>query len=302
LNKEIGLPKKRLPLYGELSRLSLLLIAVLFVRLLFSFGLEKFPPSEALSLAAPSLCYLLAFGLLPLWYLQAVGRQPKDVLCYRPSPLKHPILTAFASLTAVQLTGIAANQIVRALGGDGAGAVSPDALPSSPLPIAVFFLNTVLLPPLFEEAFCRGLVIKRLLPYGRGIALFVSSLVFALLHATPVSMVYAFIGGLIYGSVTLKTGSLLPSTLLHLTQNGFSFLLMLSLRVFTTPNGQTIAGLAVCLILLIGIAGGLVLLIDGLIGRRKKKGKRHEVYLPKGNVFTSFGFWLFLFFALSPLF
>ena len=139
------MPEKRFPLYSELSRLSLPLIAILFVRLLFSFGLKKLPPSEALSLAAPSLCYLLAYSLLPLWYLRTVGRRPKDVLCYRPSLPKHPIFMAFASLTAVQSAGIAANRIALALGGDGAAAVSPNALPSSPLPIAVFFLNTVLL-------------------------------------------------------------------------------------------------------------------------------------------------------------
>ncbi len=293
------------PFFGELSLLSLLLIAGLFVRrllLILSEALSSLPVFSQLSVP---LFYGLAFAFLPFLYLKAKRMRPSDVLCYRGKRLKHPILTALASLTSIQLVGIAASLVITALGGDGSGAVAADAMPHDLPGILLFFVEAVCFPALFEEAFCRGLVLKTLLPYGRRKALIVSALVFGLLHATPASMIYAFFGGLIFGSITLRTGSLMGSTVLHLLQNGFSCVLMLLIRLVNTPQEQTAAGVLLCAYLLIGAVCGLVLLV--LYGKEKlalhQAGKeRQEICLPAGGFFASFGFWLFLLFALVPLF
>ena len=81
--------------------------------------------------------------------------------------------------------------------------------------------------PIIEELLFRGLILDSLSEsYGSWASIFISSVIFAILHIHPLSILNAFWGGMIYGYVRMRTNSLWPSIFLHSMWNGHIVLLL----------------------------------------------------------------------------
>ena len=83
--------------------------------------------------------------------------------------------------------------------------------------------------PILEEIIFRGLICDRL---RRGIptwlAVAISAALFSLAHGQPVQMVYTFTMGLILGYIFVRTGSILPTIIIHMANNAASTILVYS--------------------------------------------------------------------------
>ena len=89
----------------------------------------------------------------------------------------------------------------------------------------LFFISTFLLvavvTPIVEELLFRGFVLDLLSEaYGKWTSIFISSIIFGLLHIFPFTILNAFCGGLIYGYIRIHTNSLWPPIILHALWNG----------------------------------------------------------------------------------
>lgn len=77
-----------------------------------------------------------------------------------------------------------------------------------------------LLPAIFEELIFRGIIlngfVKRLGEVG---AIFMSALLFSLMHASLQQLLYTFILGVILGWITTRTGSTFSSMIVHFLNN-----------------------------------------------------------------------------------
>jgi membrane protease YdiL (CAAX protease family) len=81
----------------------------------------------------------------------------------------------------------------------------------------------VVVAPLTEEVFFRGLVLRAFLRrYSVGVAIVLSALLFAIGHANPWQFASAAVGGLLLGWLYWRTGSLVPCFLAHAAFNGLS--------------------------------------------------------------------------------
>ena len=99
---------------------------------------------------------------------------------------------------------------------------------SSTLPIPLdnfwwYLLNILLfaiIPAFSEELIFRGMILNGL---ARGIgkigAIFLSGLLFALIHQSITQFIYPFIMGIVFSVVTIKTGNLFYSMIMHLFNN-----------------------------------------------------------------------------------
>lgn len=88
------------------------------------------------------------------------------------------------------------------------------------------FLSTVILAPVTEEIFFRGLVhghLRRVMPVP--VAAVVSVLLFAVLHGQIIWIVSAFVSGLALVWIYERTGNLCCSILVHMVNNLLSLLL-----------------------------------------------------------------------------
>ena len=91
--------------------------------------------------------------------------------------------------------------------------------------IALSFVSTVIAAPVVEELLFRGYVLDAIREiHGDTVAVLGSAGLFGLLHIEPYIVGYAALGGVIYGLVRIKTGSLWPSIVSHMVWNFFAFL------------------------------------------------------------------------------
>lgn len=96
------------------------------------------------------------------------------------------------------------------------------AVPEGPLGFILFFIQSVILPVFFEELLFRGLILKRLRPYGDAFAIIASSLFFAFMHNTLYAMPAIFLLGVIFCLADITCDSLLPSVIMHTVNNGIT--------------------------------------------------------------------------------
>ncbi len=94
--------------------------------------------------------------------------------------------------------------------------------PSGALPLLL--LGSALLPALVEELFCRFLC---LFPFGaeKTSAVWLSAILFSVLHMNFAQIPYAFGAGLLLGAIASVSGSVLLPILFHLANNAASLLL-----------------------------------------------------------------------------
>ncbi len=76
-------------------------------------------------------------------------------------------------------------------------------------------LVTDILAPIFEELLFRRFLIRRLRHLGDKTAIFISAMMFALMHGNIEQLVYTFLLGLLLGFIYVKTDSLLSTVILH---------------------------------------------------------------------------------------
>ena len=89
-------------------------------------------------------------------------------------------------------------------------------------------LSTVVAAPILEEILFRGLILESCRErFGNGVALFVSSLLFGIIHVVPVQVINAFVVGFILGYIYLRTRSLLSVMLLHAINNAVAYLTLI---------------------------------------------------------------------------
>jgi membrane protease YdiL (CAAX protease family) len=101
--------------------------------------------------------------------------------------------------------------------------------------VVIMVLLMVVAAPIFEEFLVRGIFYGALAPYGCGIAIIISSLLFGLIHGSLYMLFYTTVLGLALGYIRYATNSLFVCTILHAIINSVSagLLFVSSLRVIT---------------------------------------------------------------------
>jgi len=97
---------------------------------------------------------------------------------------------------------------------------------SSTVDIALLFLSVAIVTPIVEELMFRGYILDAInRKHGDWTAIIWSSILFGLIHIDPFVAGQAFMGGIIYGWIRVRTGSLLPSIAGHMMWNMLALML-----------------------------------------------------------------------------
>ena len=187
-------------------------------------------------------------------------------------------------------------------GGTAENAIADYAMDNHPLKVMVM----VVLAPMLEEYICRKQIIDRTRQYGEKVAVFLSALVFGLLHQNLYQFFYAFGMGMIFAYVYTRTGRLRYCIGLHMFINFLGSVVapwimsnvdMAALESLdlTLPEEELMAvlepmmsgfvGYMAYAMLLMGFSvWGLVLLI---LKARKLLWKPAQLPVPQGKVFKT---------------
>lgn len=163
--------------------------------------------------ASPILCYGSRIGVWRLYPVTGTQRPPVRVLLYLFSIIL--ILNLLISLCtpaiehALRLVGIGLREVT--------------INTASSLSLTLY---VCIVAPIVEELIYRGVILRKLLPYGTHLAIVLPAVCFALMHHNFYQGLSAVLGGLVYGFVALRY-SLAASICLHIAKNTISTVLPL---------------------------------------------------------------------------
>jgi len=245
--------------------------------------------------------YIIAFPIIFLLFknipVQISGEKKK-------MSVKHLIIafimcyagTYICNLLASILTGI-----IGALKQSDVENVMANLTSSISLPVNLFIV--VICAPIMEELLFRKTLIDRTAHFGEGISILFSGLVFGLFHGNLVQFGYAFLLGIFFGFIYIKTKNIVYPIILHMVINFFgSFLgsiIMEKSGFYNLPADATESemmefmmenaggmmiyfGYALAIIILVIV--GIVLFVKN---RKKFVCAPGEVTIEKGTRFTT---------------
>ena len=150
-----------------------------------------------------------------------MGLRLRDMIKPSPAAVKEGVKWTPLAVTFNILVGIIAGMITNMLNRGGLSVPSADFTIKSPsnYAIAMQLLYVCIVGPFIEELIYRGMIVKLISPYGKGIAVFMSALIFGLMHGNIGQAFSAFGGGLIYAMITVRYDSIAPTVVMHMLNN-----------------------------------------------------------------------------------
>ena len=152
----------------------------------------------------------------------------------------------------------------------------------------ILFVQLVVIAPLFEEFWFRGIVMESLRPYGNGFAIFVSAFLFGLTHANFQQFFYAFVIGVCLGYIAVSTKSIITTTVMHAMFNSISGILLVFMTVpsvgdylLDLMSGREAEMTPAVAVYLAYLAVVILLMLVGLIMAAFKLAKINKYRVPK---------------------
>lgn len=90
--------------------------------------------------------------------------------------------------------------------------------------LALFLI--AVMPAIFEELIFRGIILESTKKLGTLQACLINGFLFSLFHCNPSQTGYTFVLGAVFAFVAIRTGSVIPSMIVHFLNNGYSVILM----------------------------------------------------------------------------
>ena len=127
--------------------------------------------------------------------------------------------------------------------------------PTNLFGIILTYVAVSITPALVEEFAIRGVVLGVLRKYGDSFAIMASALVFGLMHGNFAQIPFAFILGVYFGYVVIKTGSVWPAVIIHFLNNFLSVTIDYLTKEFSDVTKSTITLVYIMLLMVIGVFG-----------------------------------------------
>lgn len=246
----------------------LLLLLLLTVRGLVLLIAPLLPPAVYAWLypCLDGLLYALAF-LLPALVFCAISRDRRFRLSLATAAPTDTYLWLFVGLAALLTASVLNTLVLSSLGYDSISSAffAPISVESN-TDLCVQIILLALIPAFVEELLFRGVILSALSPYGKGVALVISALLFGLMHQNIGQLLFATLSGLVLGALYLYSRSLWPCVLLHFLNN---FLTVLGSALYARLPAESASRLVLgTILLLVGV--GLACLAWLLISRNRE--------------------------------
>ena len=210
-------------------------------------------------------------GAVTLWIILRIGKRKN----YQPTKWKPTFvpMAPFLIISTVALNFAMAeiNAMLMAL-------LSPNVNMSlelttagdiSILEIALLLVSTAVIPGIVEEIMFRGIILTNLSPYGKGMAIVTSALLFGLMHMNPSQFFYTTVMGLALGYIYVKTKSIWLCIIIHFTNNALGVIQQIIYQCNTTEKATVYMSIMMVVVALLGMVSIGVLLIARAVNRRK---------------------------------
>lgn len=189
--------------------------------MLISFLLLKFAPEWYENIAVQSgLSMVAQYGIGFPAALAILSRLPKDTNPSEKLGVKGFfgfLCIAFTFMTVGSTIADATTGLVELL--SGRQLVNPVVTMTSGTSFWINLVFMAILAPIIEELVFRKVICDRLLPLGEGYAIVLSGAIFGLVHGNLFQFFYAFLTGMLFSYVYVKTGRLRYTVIYHMIIN-----------------------------------------------------------------------------------
>lgn len=199
--------------------------------------------------------YLVAF---PIYLKIMKGIPDFHINCEKNYSVTEMIILVFICLAGTYLCNIISvglNMLIGQL--KGSAVINPLEMAVNSSNITYTFIVACIMAPIIEEIMFRKVIINKLVGYGEKLAIIVSSFAFALFHGNLYQILYAFVLGVIFAHITIKSGTIKYAVILHIIINTFGSVIFPYLAL---SSNEYIAGITF-LILLMSILAGAILFV-----------------------------------------
>ncbi len=131
-----------------------------------------------------------------------------------------------------------------------------------PYQLVLLMFSGAIIPAFAEELLFRGVIITHLKPYGKGVAVLASALLFGVMHMNLSQLLYATAAGVVLGVVYVSTNSLWLCILIHFANNLFNVAEGYLFEAFRAEQANLICMLAEIVIFSLGILFSLLYVLS----------------------------------------
>ena len=149
-----------------------------------------------------------------------------------------------------------------------------------------------MLPAILEEFLFRGLVMNGVASYSKILAIFITAALFSIYHMSPAKTAYQLVVGIIFTLICLKSGSLIPTIIIHFLNN-FLIILNIYFNIFAFVESNKI--LFICIGLVCLVVAGVIVFLDKNVGFKmeEKKGSISNFFMyALGGILGCAAIWL----------
>lgn len=214
---------------------------------------------------AQSLCeggaYFLSF-LLPALLLIGITRGRSYPTLLSPRLPDGVGLWIVGGMAVIVCCSIVNSSILELLGySSWTSNTAPSPLPMHAYEGVLWFITTAIVPALCEELLFRGVILSRLLPFGKTTAVLGSAVLFGLMHQNVEQIVYTTAAGIVLAVVCLQGGSIWGSVLVHFFNNLFSVTEQILWERLPEDAARLVCGSLEVLLIGVGFACLLLLIV-----------------------------------------
>lgn len=213
---------------------------------------------------ATMVTYIASFAL-PFGVCAALERMPlRTALPLRRFNGKITLLAIPLSMGASVAASYLTALVGAAFSAVGMEASSPEfPVPSQTAAFVLYVVNMAVLPAFLEEFAFRGVILQSLRRFGDAFAVGMSAVIFGLMHMNLVQAPYAIVMGLLFGYLTVRTGSLWTGIILHFINNMTSVGFQVLLERASASVQQSVNAAYTLLCLMMGALGLVLYLLKG---------------------------------------
>lgn len=238
-----------------------LMIALQFVLMLFySFiGIRLIDVTGTAFYWMTAVITVLA-TLMPAVFYALFSRETKisELVEFRKNPVLPVMLGVLASFAICLIANYPAGVIIQLL--EKIGYTNPPQVLGEFTPSSLIYAFSIaILAPVFEEFVFRGIIFGKLEKHGTGFAMVVSSLLFGFAHLNLSSIVFAFICGMVFSFLYVRTRNLWVPVAVHFLNNTLS--VAMSYINASGAEGAVISGSLFMVFVLLGIIALILILI-----------------------------------------
>ncbi len=208
----------------------LIMLCFILVRIIFGAGLLGDVSKSTTDYMFTFIVQIVLLVGLPLLIMRFCAKQPIKTIfnkhSFRPINTKMvlwSVLLGFCTYFLIMYVSSFWSGMLAVFGySNGGGGASSSATGVPVLDLLLGFLFVGVLPGFCEEFSHRGMVLGNIKRDGAVRAILFSALLFGLMHLNIVQVGYAFVVGLILGTITLLTKSIFPAMIVHGVSNSIN--------------------------------------------------------------------------------